>query len=136
MPTVGPSWGGQGDCRVTSTRRGLTHQEQRGRERRTTRAGRCVCLSWPSHANRHRTFGAEDLEPFRCDPSSLWRYTLRDLTSDHDPETWARELAAEGWRLWIPGNAGATVTIHGRTVRRYSLRRWAGEGPPPPEPTP
>lgn len=61
----------------------------------------------------------------------MWRYTLRDLGPDDDPETWARELAAEGWRLWIPGNNGAEVSIHGRTVRRYSLRRWTGDGPAP-----
>lgn len=56
----------------------------------------------------------------------MWRYTLRDLHPGDDPETWARELAAEGWRLWIPGNNGAETAINGRTVRRYSLRRWEG----------
>lgn len=61
----------------------------------------------------------------------MWRYTLRDLTPADDPETWARALADEGWRMWIPGNRGALVTINGREVRRYSLRRWTGPGEPP-----
>lgn len=56
----------------------------------------------------------------------MWRYTLRDLGPDDDPHTWARQLADEGWHLWIPGNNGAEVTIRDRTVRRYSLRRWDG----------
>ena len=49
-----------------------------------------------------------------------WRYTLRDLTDADDPEVWAKALAAEGWRLWIPGNTGAETVINGRRVRRYS----------------
>lgn len=64
----------------------------------------------------------------------MWRYTLRDLTPDDEPEIWARELADEGWRLWIPGNNGAEITLHGQTVRRYSLRRWTGGHAPPPGP--
>ncbi|MGO4132354.1 hypothetical protein AB4Y70_12680 [Janibacter sp. YAF2_2] len=60
-----------------------------------------------------------------------WRYTLRDLTDADDPEVWAKALAAEGWRLWIPGNTGAETVINGRRVRRYSLRRWEGDGDPP-----
>lgn len=64
----------------------------------------------------------------------MWRYTLRDLSPADDPEAWATALAEEGWRLWIPGNSGAEVVINGRRVRRYSLRRWEGDGdPPPPE---
>lgn len=62
----------------------------------------------------------------------MWRYTLRDLTLEDDPETWATALAEEGWRLWIPGNSGTEVVINGRRVRRYSLRRWEGAGDPPP----
>lgn len=62
----------------------------------------------------------------------MWRYTLRDFRPDvDDPETWAQALADEGWRLWIPGNSGAETTVNGRSVRRYSLRRWEGEGEPP-----
>lgn len=61
----------------------------------------------------------------------MWRYTLRDLRPGDDPETWARELADEGWQLWIPGNNGAETAINGHPVRRYSLRRWEGEGGPP-----
>lgn len=56
----------------------------------------------------------------------MWRYTLKDLHPDDDPETWAKALAAEGWQMWIPGNNGAQLTLQGRTVRRYSLRRWTG----------
>lgn len=57
----------------------------------------------------------------------MWRYTLRDLHPDDDPETWARALADDGWHLWIPGNTGANVTIAGQQVRRYSLRRWQND---------
>ena len=32
--------------------------------------------------------------------------------------------------MW-PKGTGVLVTINGREVRRYSLRRWAGGGPPP-----
>lgn len=60
----------------------------------------------------------------------VWKYTLRDLEKGDDPEQWALALAAEGWRLW-PKGTGVLVTINGRQVRRYSLRRWAGEGAPP-----
>ena len=60
----------------------------------------------------------------------MWRYRLWDLPEDEDPETWARALAAEGWHLWIPGNAGASVVVNGRRVHRYSLRRWEGPGRP------
>lgn len=62
----------------------------------------------------------------------MWRYTLRDLTPDDDPETWARTIAGEGWHLWIPGSNGADTVVGGRKVRRYSLRRWTGKGPQPP----
>lgn len=65
----------------------------------------------------------------------MWRYTLRDLTAEDDPEEWARALAAEGWAMWPP-RTGVLITLHGRTVRRFSLRRWTGEGPPPPDPAP
>lgn len=61
----------------------------------------------------------------------MWRYTLADLTPADDPETWARALADEGWRMWIPDNTGADVEIGGQLVRRYSLRRWVGPGPEP-----
>lgn len=60
----------------------------------------------------------------------VWRYTLRDLLPNDDPEAWALALAAEGWRLW-PKGTGVLITIDGREMRRYSLRRWAGDGPPP-----
>lgn len=62
----------------------------------------------------------------------MYRYTLRDLTPDDDPEAWARTIAGEGWHLWIPGNNGAETVVGGRKVRRYSLRRWTGKGPQPP----
>lgn len=61
----------------------------------------------------------------------MWRYTLRDLKPGDDPETWARAIADEGWRMWIPGNQGADTVIAGDKVRRYSLRRWTGKGPAP-----
>lgn len=61
----------------------------------------------------------------------MWRYTLRDLKPGDDPETWARAIADEGWRMWIPGNTGAATVIAGDKVHRYSLRRWTGKGPAP-----
>lgn len=61
----------------------------------------------------------------------MWRYTLADLHPGDDPETWARVLAAEWWRLWIPGNDGADTVIGGQRVRRYSLRCWTGSDPEP-----
>lgn len=36
-------------------------------------------------------------------------------------EDWARELSAEGWRMWV--GAGPWVTINNRRLRRWSLRR-------------
>lgn len=57
----------------------------------------------------------------------MWQYALRDLTADDDPEAWARALAKDGWRLWPP-RTGVLVTINGKTVRRYSLRRWREPG--------
>lgn len=57
----------------------------------------------------------------------MWQYTLRDLTDDDDPETWALKLRDQGWRLWPP-KTGVLVTINGRQVRRYSLRRWVEPG--------
>lgn len=60
----------------------------------------------------------------------VWRYTLRDLLPTDDAEAWALALAAEGWRLW-PKGTGVLITIDGREMRRYSLRRWAGDGTPP-----
>lgn len=55
-----------------------------------------------------------------------WEYRLADLGAGDDPETWARELAAQGWHLWpaSPGRgADAVVTINGVSLRRCSLRR-------------
>lgn len=63
----------------------------------------------------------------------MWRYTIRDLGPDDDPETWAQQLADEGWRLWIPGNDGADTVVGGRHLRRYNLRRWDGSEPQPAE---
>lgn len=63
----------------------------------------------------------------------MWRYTLADLKPDDDPEAWARQIADEGCLLWIPGNNGADTIVGDRHVRRYSLRRWTGNGPPPAE---
>lgn len=53
-----------------------------------------------------------------------WQYTITDLpvgTSEEAAAAWAEELAAQGWHLW-PGR-GTVVTINGRRVWRYALRR-------------
>ncbi|GAA4402901.1 hypothetical protein GCM10023168_13910 [Fodinibacter luteus] len=48
-------------------------------------------------------------------------------THDYDPETdgdeveWARARAAEGWRTWHA--SGVWVTVNGRRVRRWAMRR-------------
>lgn len=54
-----------------------------------------------------------------------WQYRLTDFDPDggETEEEWAAQLAAEGWRMWRPG-AGPWVSINGRRVRRWSLRRW------------
>lgn len=54
----------------------------------------------------------------------MWRYTIADLRAGDDPEEWARELAEQGWRMWV--RTGVLVTINGEQVRRYNLRRWVG----------
>lgn len=64
----------------------------------------------------------------------MWQYKLADLRPVDDPETWAQALADDGWTLWPTSvsSHGSQVTINGRTVRRYSLRRWVGAEPPGP----
>ena len=54
-----------------------------------------------------------------------WTYLCHDFDPDQGQteEEWAAELAEQGWRMWTPG-PGPWVTINGRRVRRWSLRRW------------
>ena len=47
---------------------------------------------------------------------------------DYDPErhgnegAWAAALSEQGWRMWEPG-PGPWITLEGRRLRRWSLRR-------------
>ena len=52
-----------------------------------------------------------------------WQHTTRDYdpATDGDEATWARTVAAEGWRTWH--TSGVWVTVGRRRVRRWSLRR-------------
>ena len=54
---------------------------------------------------------------------SGWQHTSLDYdsTTDGDEEEWARAVAAEGWRTWH--SSGVWVTVNGRRVRRWALRR-------------
>ena len=45
-----------------------------------------------------------------------------DPERDGDEETWARELSENGWRTWAAGS-GPWITLEGRRLRRWSLRR-------------
>ena len=56
---------------------------------------------------------------------SGWQDTSLDYdpTTDGDEEEWARAVAAEGRRTWHP--SGVWVTVNGRRVRRWALRRPA-----------
>lgn len=44
-----------------------------------------------------------------------------DPTTDGDEADWARALDADGWRTWH--DTGVWVTLNGRKVRRWSVRR-------------
>ncbi len=61
----------------------------------------------------------------RCDHGRVWTYSLFDYDPerDGDEEAWAAKLAVEGWRTWTPG-PGPWIVLEGRTVRRWSLRRY------------
>lgn len=54
-----------------------------------------------------------------------WQY--RTLVFDPDAgeteEEWAARVAADGWRMWLPG-PGMWQTIGGRYGRYWSLRRF------------
>lgn len=67
-----------------------------------------------------------------CQPlGSCGAKPSKTSTPDDDSER-GRELADEGSRLCHVGN-GAETSVNGRTCHRYSLRRWEGEGGPPPQ---
>lgn len=51
----------------------------------------------------------------------MWQYRIDDRSEDEDPETFARNLAAEGWEF--AARTGARVQVNGVTLRRYYLRR-------------
>ena len=54
---------------------------------------------------------------------SGWQHTTLDYdpTTDGDEEEWARAVAAEGWRTWH--SSGVWITVGGRRVRRWAMRR-------------
>jgi len=54
----------------------------------------------------------------------VWTYAIHDFDPerDGDGEEWAASLAEEGWRMWEPG-PGPWITLEGRRLRRWSLRR-------------
>ena len=56
--------------------------------------------------------------------TTVWTYGLFDYDPEpgDDEEEWARELAEQGWRTWTPG-PGPWITLEGRRLRRWSLRR-------------
>lgn len=52
----------------------------------------------------------------------MYQYRLFDLFAEDDPETWARDLAEQGWEFAVRGT-GVLVEINGVVRRRYYLRR-------------
>ena len=54
----------------------------------------------------------------------MWTYAVHDYDPerDGDEEVWAASLAAQGWRMWEAG-PGPWITLEGRRLRRWSLRR-------------
>ena len=54
----------------------------------------------------------------------MWTYALHDYDPerDGDEEAWAAKLAEQGCRMWEPG-PGPWITLEGRRLRRWSLRR-------------
>lgn len=56
-----------------------------------------------------------------CGPTGVHDY---DPERDGDEQAWAAALAAQGWRPWDAG-AGPSITLEGRRLRRWSLRREA-----------
>lgn len=65
---------------------------------------------------------ADPAERVRYVPGML-EYTLADYDPAHDGDEveWARALDAQGWRVWHA--TGVWVTINGRQLRRWSVRR-------------
>lgn len=55
----------------------------------------------------------------------MWTYELFDPERDGDEAERAAKLAAEGWRTWAAG-LGPWITLEGRRLRRWSLRREVG----------
>ncbi|WP_353952568.1 hypothetical protein V6K52_03730 [Knoellia sp. S7-12] len=49
-----------------------------------------------------------------------------DPVTDGDEADWARTLDAHGWRTWH--DTGVWVTVNGRRVRRWSVRRRSARG--------
>jgi len=54
----------------------------------------------------------------------MFAYGLFDFDPerDGDEEAWAFKLAAGGWRTWAAGT-GPWITLEGRRLRRWSLRK-------------
>jgi hypothetical protein len=65
-----------------------------------------------------------------CDHGGVWIYTLIDYDPERggDEEAWARKLAEQGWRTWDAG-VGPWITLEGRQLRRWSLRRETPDQP-------
>ena len=59
-------------------------------------------------------------------------YALHDYDPerDGDEEAWAAAMAEQGWRMWEPG-PGPWITLEGRRLRRWSLRRERPEATRP-----
>lgn len=58
----------------------------------------------------------------RAGPYPVYQYRIFDLLAEDDPETWARDLAEQGWEYAVRGT-GVLVEVNGVTRRRYYLRR-------------
>lgn len=52
----------------------------------------------------------------------MYQYRLADLFTEDDPETWAHDLAEQGWEFAVK-KTGVLVEVNGVTRRRYYLRR-------------
>ena len=63
-----------------------------------------------------------------CQHGRMLTYALHDYDPerDGDEEAWADKVAGQGWRMWEPG-PGPWITVNGRRLRRWSLRRETPE---------